>query len=137
MTIPSSLFGRSDFTPSRQLISGQHMNNIQDFLTSVCTLTAKAGGGKAGATSVTGVNCRVSVCATGADSILLPTGYEGLTITVINDGAASCQVFGSGSDTIQGAATGTGVALANGATAMYKCVAVVAGVGKWQRFVSA
>lgn len=96
-------------------------------------ITAKAGGGKANATPVTSCNQRVSVVATAADSVLLPAGYPGLVITLYNSGVASMQVFGSGSDTINAAATGVGVAHANGKTATYRCLEVNAGVGLWSQ----
>lgn len=127
------------FTPTVGLHSGTALNRLSDMLgSSVNNITAFAGGGKASATPITGVNAVISVCATGADSVLLPLGYVGLTVVIQNAGAASAQVFGTNTDTIQGVATGTGVALANGATAMYRCVNVTAaGVGQWVRFVSA
>jgi hypothetical protein len=46
------------------------------------------------------------------------------------------QVFGSGTDTINGVATATGVAQAAGVAALYLCTAVGA-VNKWNRFLQA
>lgn len=109
-----------------QLIGSVH-NNI----------TAHAGGGKANAVPITGVKARITTCVTAADSVLLPPGYPGLEVNISNSGAASAQVFGAGLDTINEIATGTGVAQANGKSAVYTCFDVVNGVGKWDRVLSA
>lgn len=77
-------------------------------------LTALAGGGKAGATQLGyGIN-NISVCATAADSALLPYAFPGAVCFVKNSGAASCTVFGKGTDTIDAVASATGNAQANG-----------------------
>lgn len=84
-------------------------------------LTAHAGGTQAAALALTtGIN-NVTVCATSGDSVRLPVSVAGMQVTVINAGAASAQVYGAGTDTINGVATATGVALTNGKTAMYSC----------------
>lgn len=74
-------------------------------------LTAKAGGGKAGATPLGyGIN-RVAIAASAADSVLLPPATIGAECILIQDAAANAvQVFGGGTDTIDAVATGTGVA---------------------------
>jgi len=75
-------------------------------------LTALAGGGKAGATQLGyGVN-ELSTVATGADSALMPFAFPGALVFVRNDGANSATIFGKGTDTIDGVATGTGNAQA-------------------------
>lgn len=82
-------------------------------------LTALAGGGKIGATQLGyGVN-NISVCATAADSALLPFAFPGALCYVKNSGAASCTVFGGGTDTIDGVASATGNAQANGKGKLY------------------
>lgn len=84
-------------------------------------LTAHAGGTQAAALALTtGIN-HITVCATGGDSVRLPVSVAGMQVTVINAGAASAQVYGAGTDTINAVATATGVALTNGKTAMYSC----------------
>lgn len=100
-------------------------------------ITALAGGGKANATQLNGAKCRIEVCATNGDSVKLPPGYPGLEVTIFNGGAANAQVFGSGLDTINGQATGTGVTQNSGISAVYTCYEVVAGVGIWGRVLSA
>jgi|SRR5215831_517894 len=55
---------------------------------------AHAGGGNANATPLAGWLNTVTTCATAADSVMLPPGYAGMEVTVINHGAAACTVFG-------------------------------------------
>lgn len=90
-------------------------------------LTATAGGTKAAALPLVNAVNQISTCATAADSVLLPPAVAGISVLVINDGAASCQVFGQGTDTIDGVATGTGKALANAKRGIYSCYQD----GKW------
>lgn len=101
-------------------------------------LTAAADGLKADATQLSyGVNT-VIVVAGAADSCLLPLGYAGARVTVINTVATAIQVFGSGTDTIQGVATGTGNVQAASVATDYICYNVTAaGVGQWWKLISA
>lgn len=86
------------------------------------TLTAHAGGTQAAALAlVSGIN-RVTVCATNADSVRLPTMVAGQTVWVINSGAATLQVYGAGTATINDVATATGVSLATTKVGVYKAV---------------
>lgn len=103
----------------------------------VTGLTAHAGGGQASATPLTGQYNSVDTVATGADSVALPLPTEvGQLIVVVNNTAASMQVFGSGTDTINGVATATGVAHAAGKTAVY--IAASKGTAaNWFRLLSA
>jgi hypothetical protein len=97
-------------------------------------LTAHVGGAQAAALALTTVINRVTTVGSAADSVKLPPSAPGLQITVINAAATnSMQVFGSGTDTINGVATATGVALAAGKSATYYCT--VAGV--WHGILSA
>jgi hypothetical protein len=56
-------------------------------------ITAFATGGQASATALTSNLNFVTVCATNADSVKLPTGALGMIVTVFNLGAANCEVF--------------------------------------------
>ncbi len=92
--------------------------------------TAFAGGGQASATQLSlGVN-NVTVVATAGDSVKLPLAIQGEQVTVFNNGAASLQVFGSGTDTINGIAFGTGIAQAAGTVATYTALTSAPG-GNW------
>lgn len=101
-------------------------------------LTAHAGGGQASALLLTAQYNRVDTVTTAADSVKLPPpSYIGQEIEVVNNAAAnSMQVFGSGTDTINGVATGTGVAQAAGKFAMYKASSVGT-AAVWHRILSA
>jgi hypothetical protein len=90
-------------------------------------ITAHAGGGKASATKLQSIFNVVSTVATAADSVLLPAARLGDRITVKNTGANACQVFGQGTDTINGVATGTGVSQAAATTVVYFATAA----GAW------
>lgn len=94
-------------------------------------ITAHAGGGKASARALTCRFNNITVVATAADSVLLPPGLVGLEITIVNSGANSMQVFGAGTDTINGVATGTGVAQAAGATVVYRCNKLTGAAYNW------
>lgn len=86
-------------------------------------LTALAGGGKAGATQLGyGINTLTTV-ATAANSCLMPYAFPGAMVFVRNGGAQSSTLFGKGTDTIDGVATGTGNAQAAAKGKLYYGVA--------------
>lgn len=109
------------------LLIGGTQNNI----------VAQADGTKANATPITACKARITSAAGANDSVLLPPGYPGLEVTIYNHGGNIIQVFGAGLDTINGIATGTGIAQGDGLSAIYTCYDVVAGVGLWGRVLSA
>lgn len=90
-------------------------------------IVATAGGGQANAFQLPSWMNEVAVVATAADSVMLPPGYAGAVIIVINDGANSVQVFGSPGDTIAAhnsssqTASATGVPQAAAAVGVYYC----------------
>lgn len=96
-------------------------------------VVAFAGGGQASATLISTPLAEVATVATAADSVKLPASVPGTVVVLVNSSANSMQVFGSGTDTINAVATGTGVAQAGGKTAAYYCTAA----GKWFRDLSA
>jgi hypothetical protein len=103
----------------------------------VTGITALAGGGQTGATLLTGQINSVDTVATAADSVALPApSYVGQEIRVLNNSANSMQVFGSGTDKINGVATGTGVAQAGGKFAIYQALSVGT-AANWYRNLSA
>ena len=57
-------------------------------------ITATAGGGNANAAQMNGWLNTVTTVVTTGDSVMLPPGYAGEEITVINNGANSLNVFG-------------------------------------------
>ncbi len=93
---------------------GPTYNSVTD------SITAFAGGGQASATPLTTQFNRITTVATNADSVKLPAPTAtGQVVYVVNSASNSAQVFGSGTDTINGVATGTGVALAGGKVALF------------------
>lgn len=105
--------------------------------TATDTVTAAAGGGQTNATQLTGNVANVTVVATAADSVKLPLAVAGAVFFLTNsDASDSMQVFGAGTDTINGVATATGVAQAAGKSAVYYAV-TSAPAGKWFRVLSA
>lgn len=64
---------------------------------------------------------------------ILPAAVAGMNITIINAGANPLQVYGNGSDTINGTAGAIGVALATGKTAEYFTTVA----GAWHQLLSA
>ena len=85
------------------------------------TLTAHAGGTQAAALALSAsvpVHI-ITVCATAADSVKLPTCVAGEIHIVWNLGAESAQAFGAGTSTINGVATATGVAIPAGKAAVF------------------
>ncbi len=82
-------------------------------------LTALAAGTKADATQMGyGVNT-VTTVAGAADSLLLPYAFPGALVIVVNAVATAIQVFGKGTDTVDGIATGAGIDQAASARAIY------------------
>jgi hypothetical protein len=90
-------------------------------------VTAFAGGGQTNATPLTAQNNRISICATAGDSVRLPASVAGLEVIVYNAGAADAQVYGAGTDTIDGVATATGVSHPRLTEVIYACYAA----GNW------
>lgn len=90
---------------------------------SSAAVTAHAGGGKASATALGYGVTEITVCATAANSVLLPYAFPGSVAIVSNDGATSTTVFGQGTDTIDGVATATGNAMAAAKRAIFYGIA--------------
>jgi|SRR5215467_5566489 len=84
------------------------------------SIAARAGGTRAAATAITQALTLIAVCATTADSVALPPATGGQVLWISNGGSASAQVFAAvgTSDTINGVAAATGIALAAGKTIM-------------------
>lgn len=100
-------------------------------------ITAHAGGTQAAAfaLSTTASFHEVTVVGTANDSVKLPlaTGSGNQHYVKNSDSTDSLQVFGSGTDTIDGVATATGVAIAAGKTRTF----IDTAAGKWQSLLGA
>lgn len=94
-------------------------------------ITAHAGGTQAAAVPITAMNAQVSVCATAGDSVVLPPAKVGMEVTVVNNGAASCNVFAAsqaqggvtGGDTMNQTQNGS-VAVATNTITLFFCFVV-------------
>ncbi len=91
------------------------------------TLTALSLGGQAGATPLTAMINRVGTVGAQGDSVALPASVVGLAVVVLNRGAQPMQVFGAGTDTINGIATATGISQGVNTGALYVCTVL----GNW------
>lgn len=96
-------------------------------------ITATAGGGQANAYQLTNAYNRVTVVATGGDSVKLPAlcnnGNVGMMVWVVNATAAtSMNVFGQTGETINLIAANTAIAVVGASTKLFTCVAA----GAWQ-----
>lgn len=105
------------------------MTNPSGFIyeSSVDSVVAFAGGGQGSATVLTAQTVRVITVATAGDSVRLPASRPGLELMVINSGANSMQVYGSGSDVIDAVATAIGVSHMPSSLVIYTCVTA----GSW------
>ena len=99
------------------------------------TITATAGGTRAAAVPLRAAINRISVCATAADSVALPPAMGGQEVSLINSGAAACQVFAAvgTNDTINGVAAATGISVAAAGKAQF----ISPGPGLWFSILSA
>lgn len=108
-------------------VAGQHQRErvqigiLQE--SALDTITAFAGGGQTSATQLANEVNRVTTVATAGDSVMLPPSLPGLSIAVINGASKAMQVYGAGTDTINGVATGTGVSQMPGSATLYMCAA--------------
>lgn len=96
-------------------------------------LTAHAGGGQGSATPITTMITRFTTVATGGDSAILPTGVAGMSIAVINAGAATLAVFPDTGSTINGGSANASVNVATGKTATFFTTLA----GAWHMMLSA
>lgn len=95
-------------------------------------IIAFAGGGQLYATPIYNEVNRITMVANIGDSIKLPVStpqqsLAGVGVFIINHGAASVQVFGGGTDTIDDVASAVGVSQMVGSMTLYMCTAP----GQW------
>lgn len=85
-------------------------------------ITAFAGGGQASAILLSRLLNRVSIVATAADSVKLPTAVAGLSLTVMNGAAVnSLNTFPSTGDAINALGANAAFAMAAGAIIIFYC----------------
>lgn len=91
-------------------------------LSTTTGITAHAGGTQALGVALTSTINLITVCATGGDSVCLPSAVGGQSIFVCNAGAAACNVFSSNAstaDTINGTIGTTAFSLGIGKNAEF------------------
>lgn len=86
-------------------------------------IVAHAGGTKAAAFQLpAGVQIiEIDTVATNGDSVLMPAAVQGQIVMVCNNGAATLDIYGRGTDTINGVATATAYALTVNQSAVFFC----------------
>lgn len=109
------------------LFSGEFLNRMfgrvfQGGISRQDGITATSGGTKAAAFALTKTWSRASVVAVDHDSVLLPPAIAGSRVMVVNGGVGILDVFGKGTDTIDGVATGTANNIAAGKLKEYTCI---------------
>ena len=90
-------------------------------------ITAAAGGGQLNATKLAPDFNRITTVATIGDSVQLPMGTSPIICVIINATNQAVQVFGNGSDTINGVASATGISQLGNSVDLYIC----GGSGLW------
>lgn len=95
-------------------------------------LTALASGGQTGATPITTSMARFTTVASAGDSSLLMAAAAGLSITVINAGAAIMNVFPAGTDQINGLGASNAYAVPVGGVVDFFCTLA----GQWHTLSS-
>lgn len=76
---------------------------------------------QAGATPLTAMLNTVSTVANIGDAVILPPAFPGMSLGVVNAGANSMQVYGNGSDTVNGIAAAIGATQMSSSTVFYQC----------------
>jgi hypothetical protein len=94
----------------------------QQFFSSVQRLTASTTHTQAGAATVpiSALMAQITTAGVG-DAAMLPHAQAGMEIVVSILGASAAQMYGPGTDTVGGAAFGTGLAQAGNSIAIYYC----------------
>jgi hypothetical protein len=84
-------------------------------------ITAHAGGGQGAATPIVASQAQVSVCANAGDSVLMPPSQAGAELTIVNNGAQSCNVFPFTGEQINTAGANTAFALTANTLIIFFC----------------
>jgi hypothetical protein len=113
------------FGSSFQLIDGRWILQVANGgnMSYQAGITAHAGGTKAAALQLPAnvALFQIDTVATTGDSVLLPAANPGTIIEVFNNGAATLNIFGRGTDIINQTATATQYLLTAGQVATFFC----------------
>lgn len=91
-------------------------------------ITAHAGGGQGSATALTADINSITVCATAADSVVLPAATAGRMVQVSNLGAAYASIFPASGEIIDALAADTSISLAVRSSIIFTCAVA----GSWK-----
>lgn len=108
-------------TVKTNLDSQDILSSMNGMLTGANAKTA-TGTTRADAYSITMARTRFTTVAASTGAVL-PAALQGRSRWIYNAGASTLQVYGAGSDTIDGTAGATGVALSAAARCEYYCIA--------------
>jgi hypothetical protein len=127
---------RSRLIASRQLVSGELINNMNDALYSYQLLTA-AGVAQTDAALIDGANVEIAAGSVNNAGAKLVPAVVGATIAILNNSANTTLIYPNGTDQIQNAGTGyagasTAVAMATLVCWYLRCVKA----GFWQRVIT-
>lgn len=103
-------------TGSGPIVFGQLM-----YMKTVNNITAFSGGGQGSATVLTGEINNITTATANGASVLLPASVAGLDVIIINNSPNTIQVFGAGTDTVNGVAAATGVSQMPNSCCYYVC----------------
>jgi hypothetical protein len=131
----STVSKNNKFQPGFRTIDGTALNDVvyKPRVSAEDGITAHAGGGQTNAYVLYSTASNVTVVANANDSVKLIPATGNFIRYISNSSSTSMQVYGSGTDTINGVAYGTGVALAGGKNAVFYCTFP----GKWFMVLSA
>ena len=124
MSVPKSTPTR--LIPSRQLIAGSLVNDMNDANYSFTSLTA-TGVAQGDAAAIDFANVEVKAGSANNAGVRLPVAYPGADINILNNSANSTIVYANGSDVIQNGATGyaaaaAGVTMLTAVSASFVCI---------------
>lgn len=136
MAYPSFTSLARRLIPSRQLVPGDLINDMNDALYSYQRLVA-GGATQALASLINASNVEIDA-ASAAGGVLLPIAKPGANISILNNSLNTTTVYGNGTDVVQTtgttfAAAATGITMATLVAIRLHCIKV----GFWQRVITA
>lgn len=137
MGYPNPLPNNTRLIPSRQLVPGSQINDMNDALYSFQQLTA-LGVAQVDAAKVDAANVEILAGSAAATGVLLPPANPGAVISILNNSANTENVYPNGTEQIQNAATtyaaaGVAVTMATLTSNVFRCIKK----GYWQRTATA
>lgn len=132
MTFPTSY--RAQYSSSRQLISGQSINDLENQLNSYQSLTA-LGVAVTDAAQIDAANVEIAAGSANNAGVLLPKAYPGAVVNILSNSLNTTVIYGKGTDTVQttGTTFAASVTMATLVSTTFKCIKA----GFWQRVSTA